>query len=112
MGTYEYVVQHNNKHSHARSYESVCEELRSHLWQIEEVDPSLYEIRSGKEGYYIRPRGEKLEPSRVKRFATAGFGMYGPIYIVLHSREGNEVVTILGNKNDVLQAAFVVSKKP
>jgi len=110
MGSYEYEVRQNPKQSRAKVYETVVEGLRAHRWQIEEIDGER-ELRTSEQGYYLAPRKPDRGPSSVKRVALAAFGMYGPIYIVLRTKGGDDIVTIVGDKNGVLQAAFVVNKK-
>src|SRR5687767_10259563 len=110
MGSYEYEVRQNPKQSRAKVYETVVEGLRAHRWQIEEIDEER-ELRTSEQGYYLAPRKADRGPSNVKRVALAAFGMYGPIYIVLRTKDGDDIVTIVGDKNGVLQAAFVVNKK-
>jgi hypothetical protein len=110
MGSYEYEVRHSTKQSRAEVYETIVEELRAHRWQIEEINDDR-ELRATKQGYYLAPRNPDRAPSTVKRLVSAASGMYGPIYIVLRNKDGDDIVTIVGDKNGVLQAAFVVNKK-
>ena len=110
MGSYEYEVRHSTKQSRSKVYETVVEGLRAHRWQIEEIDEER-ELRKTPQGFYLAPRNPDRGPSTVKRLASAAYGMYGPIYIVLRTKDGDDIVTIVGDKNGVLQAAFVVNKK-
>ena len=110
MDKYEYTVDHDSKDAPAKVYTAVCDKLISHLWQIRDVD-SAYELRSSVEGYYLSPRPAHRETSSVKKLVTASSGTFGPIYIVLRGREGRDSLTIVGNKKDVLQAAFILRAK-
>lgn len=110
MGSYEYEVQPHAKQSRSKVYDTVIEGLRTHRWRIKEIDEAS-ELRASKQGYYLAPRNPDRGPSTVKRLVSAASGLYGPIYIVLRHKDGNDIVTIVGDKNGVLQAAFIVNKK-
>jgi hypothetical protein len=112
MDKYEYTIHHDSKDTPIKAYKAVCDKLTSHLWQIRDVDEG-YELRSSVEGYYLSPRPAHRADasSSVKKLVTASSGTYGPIYIVLRNREGSDALTIVGNKKDVLQAAFILRAK-